>query len=429
MIEKHQNQDYDGSNIPLIVGDRYYGQDIGRDFWFHLCRAGLVNKDIAGSAKVICSGGNVSKGTGTDTITISPCVGYAAYSVTIPNSFASLPPTVISADVDSLRISSPQTNNLDVSSTWTNDNATVNYVKLRYLDADGNTRARAKKAGSYPYEKTPSYEFVVDAIAPTVYDIELAKFITVAGEIPSSFDISTRTIRITNLSNQQNINLYRDGFLNLVGTRTSVTEVSYTADVIIMPNGAKILSFSELVDITASGAGGLDTGVEAGTTWYPIHVISNDDGATNALILSLSAASPELPSGYTQSTLKGWVFNDGAGDFVDFNQQDKARIFQEINLVNGLAATTPTAVSMAQVFPDYKLTSRIYGRIGQGSNNVVTTVAPLTSNFGSQLVTSANAGSIFINYSLPLFEGNIYYSNNVGGGSAFVYVSQTDMRI
>ena len=173
-IDKHLNQEYSGG-IPLNVGDRFYSQDMGRDFNYLQDRMGEIGKDIIGELPFIVSGGVVSKGGSADEMNITPCVGYAKHSVTIPDTFAALPPSTTTADIETIRVKSTQQTNLDISGA-TLDGSTLNYVKLRYDDADGNTRARAKKAGSYNYEQTPSFTIVVDTVAPTDYDIVLLGF-------------------------------------------------------------------------------------------------------------------------------------------------------------------------------------------------------------------------------------------------------------
>ena len=173
-VDKHFNQEYSGG-IPLNVGDRYYSQDVGRDFNYLQDRLGEIGKDLVGDQPFIVSGGVVTKGGSADEMNITPCVGYAKYSITIPDSFAALPPSTTTADIETIRVESTQQTNLDIS-TATLDGTTLNYVKLRYDDADGNSRTRAKKAGSYNYEQTPSFTIVVDTVAPTDYDIVLMGF-------------------------------------------------------------------------------------------------------------------------------------------------------------------------------------------------------------------------------------------------------------
>ena len=78
--------------------------------------------------------------------------------------------------------------------------------------------------------------------------------------------------------------------------------------------------------ITASGAGGLDTGVEAADTWYAVHVIGDTTGANSpAALLSLSATAPTQPAGYDVFRRVGWVRNDASSDLLKFFQRGRSR--------------------------------------------------------------------------------------------------------
>jgi len=74
------------------------------------------------------------------------------------------------------------------------------------------------------------------------------------------------------------------------------------------------------LDITASGALGLDTGAESADAWYYIWAIAKTDGTVSAL-LSESYTAPTMPAGYTLKRLVSYVRNT-SGDFVVFLQQD-----------------------------------------------------------------------------------------------------------
>lgn len=177
-INKVGNYKYNG-NIPEMGGDIYRGQDMIRDFWYHQDKIGTLLKDINIVIPVIISGGVVSKGTG-DTLNITPCVGYHKYQVEIPGSWEASPPTKINADIEAVRVNSVQQTNMAIPSAILNG-STINYVKLAFSFASGNTRQRAIKQSSYNYELIPSYSFVVDSIAPTEYEICLASFTGTSG--------------------------------------------------------------------------------------------------------------------------------------------------------------------------------------------------------------------------------------------------------
>lgn len=92
------------------------------------------------------------------------------------------------------------------------------------------------------------------------------------------------------------------------------------------------------VDITASGANGLDTGAEAANTWYYLWVIFNRSQVS--LLLSVSSTAPTMPSGYTYKALIGAVRNDAGSNFVAFRQHDR-RVWTTEQVV--LAAQVPGA--------------------------------------------------------------------------------------
>lgn len=217
----HHNHNYIGGspNLPISVGDRYYDQDLIRDFWFLMQNTGLAVKGLIGQIPILISGGEVSKGAG-NTLNITACVGYAKYDVTVLNNTVSwaLPPTVHTETLDAARVESSAQTNMAIPSA-TLDNVTTNYVKLRYTEDDNSqTRVRAKKSGSYAWAKKASYEFVVDSVAPTDYDIVLAEFISVAGAVPATMDTSNRspyllrkpTQNIVSYSSSQTLTITRD---------------------------------------------------------------------------------------------------------------------------------------------------------------------------------------------------------------------------
>lgn len=177
-IDKHLNTIYSGG-IPLALGDRYYSQDLIRDHWFQQDRLGQLIADMGEGGSMILSGGEVTQGTG-DTLNITPCIGYHKLSVEIPDTFASIPPTVMDADVEAVRVVSTQQTNLVIASAVL-DGTTPNYVKLTYSESAGNIRTRAKKVGDYSYEMVPSFAITVDDTPPTAYEICLRVFTGSAG--------------------------------------------------------------------------------------------------------------------------------------------------------------------------------------------------------------------------------------------------------
>lgn len=120
------------------------------------------------------------------------------------------------------------------------------------------------------------------------------------------------------------------------------TQIDVTADEVVLKtsDGAAYLAIAVNVtaNIAATGANpnALDTGAEAGDTWYYIWLIYN--GTTVASLISASATAPTLPTGYTYKALIGAVRNDGSSNFVKTYQHDRRVWIDDTNVFTGKAA-------------------------------------------------------------------------------------------
>lgn len=176
MINHHNFVYAAGPTFPEAVGDRYYAQDLARDYWSKIDDAGRKVAIGFSAFPVLIKDSNVTKGTLYTDINIPVARGIVKYEVDIPNSYASLPPTVTQEDVY-CRIETTAQTDFDISVTANLDGVTTNYVKVTYNETDGASRARAKKAGTYVYEKAVSFTITVDDTAPTDYDLVLATLV------------------------------------------------------------------------------------------------------------------------------------------------------------------------------------------------------------------------------------------------------------
>lgn len=113
--------------------------------------------------------------------------------------------------------------------------------------------------------------------------------------------------------------------------------------------------------ITSSGAGGLDTGSEASSTPYYLWLIYNPTTTTYAALLSLSATSPTMPSGYTKKRLVGFSFNNSSSNLHDFKMVGDGRIRyvqynehrqNECQLLSAGTATSWTNVDCSDLVPE-----------------------------------------------------------------------------
>jgi hypothetical protein len=145
----------------------------------------------------------------------------------------------------------------------------------------------------------------------------------------------------------RNLKVYND-------VTTPNTKVDVVADEVICQdsngNSLKATSVNLVIDITASGANGLDTGSKANSTWYYIFVIMKADGTTAGL-LSLSSTTPTMPTGYAYMGLVGAVMVNGSGNFITFSQKGKKVCSVVVLLVNAGTASTPTLVNLSTVPP------------------------------------------------------------------------------
>ncbi len=119
------------------------------------------------------------------------------------------------------------------------------------------------------------------------------------------------------------------------------------------------LTSLQTIDVTTSGANGLDTGSASASTDYYIWLIYNPTSDTTAGLFSTSVTSPTLPSGYTKKRLIGFVRRHGASDFGWFHTTGtgctKEWIYSRQNyfILSAGAATSYTAVNLEGGFvPD-----------------------------------------------------------------------------
>jgi len=179
-------------------------------------------------------------------------------------------------------------------------------------------------------------------------------------------------------------------FVNLVVTRPSASTVTITADELIIAASAtsmaKGTSVSVTADITASGSNGLDTSTEQANTIYYLWVIRNSSSGTIASLLSTSATSPTLPSGFDQKALVSAVGNDGSSNFLDFKQEGRRYNFVTwLAMASGnvgIAGWTTVDLTPATLtfFVPPALSTFCYGNLG-GVN-------------GTEVVTNDNAVTV-----------------------------------
>ena len=157
-------------------------------------------------------------------------------------------------------------------------------------------------------------------------------------------------------------------FKNLSVSTTGLSSVvTVTADELMVESSLFLYQTLRTVNVSPSfaiaGAGGLDVGAansQTASTWYSVWVIWN--GTTISSLLSLSASSPTMPSGYTHKARVAWVRTDASGNkyplgFMQTGRRARYRIQAGTNvtsvplMVNGAQGNplgnTPTYIPIA----------------------------------------------------------------------------------
>jgi hypothetical protein len=178
MLIRHHNFTLDGSDIPVAVGDRYYAQDIERDFYNQREYSGRISEDYLGlydrySGNIVINGLTCSQGAGH---TLSWTAGRVKVSHTLktPTDWSALPPAMTSHTIP---------HNIDILAATdqaitsaTTDGITVNYAKISLNESGTSTRTRAKKAGTYSSEVSESYTFTCNSTVPAANEVAIATF-------------------------------------------------------------------------------------------------------------------------------------------------------------------------------------------------------------------------------------------------------------
>ena len=202
------------------------------------------------------------------------------------------------------------------------------------------------------------------------------------------------------------------GWKNLKVIRNSANQVTVTADVLFLQTSGSIAgqydSVSEVIDITSSGASGLDTSTEAISTWYYVWIIAkSSDGTINGL-LSASSSSPTMPSGYDQKTLVSAVRNNSSGDFVNYTQTGLDYIYTSWQTIaSGNLGGSWSSVDTSSYVPS-ALSNYTWGSVYHNSGGWIT-------NDSSVVTGNGDAGNKF------------WFTSSVAGYWAFSIVTSNTL--
>lgn len=217
------------------------------------------------------------------------------------------------------------------------------------------------------------------------------------------------------------------------GTPNTIVDVA-AAELTVRNAAGRAIRLSAVAvsaNITVSGAGGLDTGVEAINTWYYIHVIHNATTGTTAALLSVSASAPTLPSGFAFSALVGVVRNDAAGNFRQFKQRGATVMYVDrLIVLAGGAATVLTAIDISAAVPpvassvEILVTKQTPAALGQSvvsvyARNAATSAAIFALGYsGGSSQNGYGNGDLLLDW--PDSAPNIWYLNSNGSADISV---------
>lgn len=279
-------------------------------------------------------------------------------------------------------------------------------------------------------------------------DVSVVDRLSVIDSTNESSDVSADASVVTRLSTVDSTNLSTSvsadssvlsaagsptnaqyGYRNLAIARASNTTATVTADLVVMENSSgntkRFTSLSETVDITASGANGLDTGSEASNTWYHIWAIGKADGTQDCL-LSASATAPTLPSGYTYKCYLGAVRNNSSGNFEYLKQVDNIVSIPLVVVLNAGSQTSWTAVDISTYVPStakkfiVQLQPNCSGDTGYFYFSPVSD-GSVCNGYAYMRILNATYVSSIIPTEIPLVVSQTVYYKTEGYGTATMY--------
>lgn len=163
---------------------------------------------------------------------------------------------------------------------------------------------------------------------------------------------------------------------NLRPVYVNASQYTFKKGSILSDDGKKLITFAsdQTVDITVSGALGLDTGSEASNTWYHAWAFGKDDG-TSTIMWSTSRTAPTMGAWTYKAPLGFSVRNNGSSNFENHQviggllgmwiiayQRAMTCLFPSTsvggtNVLNAGTSTTWASINLASYMPPGGLTA------------------------------------------------------------------------
>ena len=237
--------------------------------------------------------------------------------------------------------------------------------------------------------------------------------------------------------------------LNLSANGTTAA-VNVSANSLVVTTSGNLAYQLKSVSLTANTGGtsgaanSLDAGAWAYSTWYYVHVIYNTSTTTQALLFSLSATAPTLPSGYTAFARVGSIRTQSATNYNPLAFTQYGRNVQYLVGASGNVTTYPVMTSGVQG----TITTTSYTPISVTTKNTYVpptasilkfiltnsygaggapypVVASPSTNFSGVTTAMQPPASIYVGaslstmYSFTLESNNIYYASQSANGAIY----------
>ncbi len=179
-------------------------------------------------------------------------------------------------------------------------------------------------------------------------------------------------------------------------------------------------------DLTESGAGGLDTGSVAASTWYAVHVIGDkDDGKDPEGMFSLSPTAPTLPATYDVFRHIGWVKTDAGSNIIEIHVEGcgctKSVYYLDAvsnrQVLPGGAAEAPAEVDCSGFVPSGSTLAIIH----VVNNSALRTVRLYKTTTGAILLNVAPDSEVVMEFPLTTAR-KMAYDNSGAGGDADIFL-------
>lgn len=188
---------------------------------------------------------------------------------------------------------------------------------------------------------------------------------------------------------------------NLICKYVSATTVDIDADAVLLfdssGNAKRFASLNETLDITASGANGLDTGSEGSSRWYHLWAIGKEDGTLDGL-LSESSTAPTPPSGYDFKGYLGAVYNNSSSNFDKFAQRGNRFSVPYVQVLNNGTSASFATISLSAFLPPTATHAVLQPGVGTSSGTAYVSLTVSSGGSGTtpdtdQCFFAATAGT------------------------------------